>query len=110
MHVLGKKLLSAAYIISIVKNFPSAINPPAAIDISYGSGLSYLAKIYINNVKYSGHNDGFFFKLVTFHAIFFRADVLPKPKIKAFFTLLKDLFLDNCFSNIGISNTIINSD
>lgn len=70
--------------------------------------LSNLAKIYINNVKYSGHNNSFIFKLVIFYNFFFRADILPKAKIKAFSIILKGFVLGNHLSNIGISNTIMN--
>lgn len=45
-----------------------------------------------------------------FYDIYFRADILPKAKIKAFFIMLQGPALDNRPSNIGISSTIMNSD
>lgn len=80
------------------------------ISTGYGRELLNLAKNYIDDTKYSGHNNSFIFKLAIFHNICVGADVLSEAKIKTLSTMLKGLALDNSLSNIGISNTIINSD
>lgn len=96
----------------VVYHLPSASWPSAAsitINIGHGKELFNLAKIYTNNTKYCGGNNSFTFKLAVFHDICFRADGLPKAKIKAFLTMFKGLGLDNYLLNIGISSTIIYS-
>lgn len=108
MHLSSKKLLFSAYIISIVENFLSAINPPAAIGTGYSKSLSNLVKTYTKNVKYSNYNNNFIFKLAIFHDIRFRVHVVLKAKIKTFFTILKGLALDNFSINIGIISIIMN--
>lgn len=45
-----------------------------------------------------------------FFGIYFRADILLEAKRKVFFTLLKDLALDNYPLNIGINSNVMNSD
>lgn len=77
--------------------------------IGHDKKLSNLAKIYINNAKYSGHNNSFIFKLAIFYDIYLRADVLFKAKIKLFSTMLKDPILANYFSIININSIAINS-
>lgn len=77
--------------------------------IEHGRKLSNLAEIYTKDVKYSGYNDSFTFKLAIFYNVFFWADVLPKAKIKIFSIMLKGPALNNCSSNIGINNIVMNS-
>ena len=94
---------------------PAAYTPPAGPAVSatstgYGRELSNLAKIYTDDTKYSGRNEGFTFKLAIFHDICSRADVPPEAKMKAFPTMLKGPAIDNYSSNIGISGTVMNSD
>ena len=74
----------------------------------HGRELSNLAKIYINDAKYSGCNDSFIFKMAIFHHIYLRADVLPEAKMKAFPTILKGLALDYYYSIISISAVAMN--
>ncbi len=105
--------LSCTRPVHAVQNPSPAINPPAIMSTSstgYGRKLSNLAKIYTNDAKYNGCNDSFTFKLAIFHDICSRTDVLPEVKMKAFPTMLKGLALNNYFSNIRISNSIMNSD
>lgn len=109
MHSSSKRLLLVVYTAPIVENLPSAINSQAAIDTGHSKKLSNLAKIYTDNAKYSGCNDSFIFKLAIFYDICFRANVLPKAKMKAFPSMLKGPALNNYPSNIGISDTIMNS-
>lgn len=78
--------------------------------IGYGRKLSNLAKIYIDDVKYSGRNNSFTFKLPIFYNICSRADVPSKAKIKAFPTMLKSLALDYYYSNISTNAITINFD
>lgn len=80
------------------------------ISIAYNRKLSNLAKIYINDAKYSGHNDSFTFKLAIFYNICSKTNILFKVKIKKVSKILKGLALENCPSNISISSTFINSD
>ena len=90
----------------------SASHPhTATVTTSIGNNkeLSNLAKIYTDDVKYSGHNDSFTFKLAIFHDTCLRAHVPSEAKMKAFSTILKGPALDNCLSNIGISGTVMNS-
>lgn len=70
--------------------------------------LLNLAKIYINNAKHSSHNISFTFKLIIFHNICLRVDFSSEIKIKAFFTMLKNLALNYYYSNINMSGTAIN--
>lgn len=77
--------------------------------VDYGKKLSNLAKIGIDNAKYSSRNNSFTFKLAIFQDICWRADILPEAKMKAFFTMLKNPTLNNYLSNIGISDIIMNS-
>lgn len=77
--------------------------------IGHNRELLNLVKIYTDNIKYSVHNDSFIFKLIIFHNISFRADVLFKAKMETFSIMLKILVPDNYSSNIGISDTVINS-
>lgn len=79
-------------------------------NIGHGKELSNLAKIYINNTKYSGWNNSFTFKLAIFYNIYSRADVLSKAKVKTFSIIFKDLALDYYYSNINTSTIAINFD
>ena len=101
---MGPAYLAVYYPPSINHLFTATVT----ISISHGRELLNLVKIYTNDVKYSGSNNSFTFKLAIFHDIYFKAHVPPKAKIKTFSIMLKDPALDNCPSNIGISNTIMN--
>ena len=91
---------------SAVYTIPAMLNTSTG----YGRELSNLAKIYIDNAKYSGRNDSFTFKLAIFHNICLRADVPPKAKMKAFPIMFKGLALDYYYSNISISAVAMNFD
>lgn len=96
-----------------VHHLSSASHLPIAMittSVGHSIELSNLAKIYTNNAKYCGCIDSFIFKLVIFHNICLKTDILPKAKMKAFFTILKDLALDYYYSNIIISAVIMNFD
>jgi hypothetical protein len=73
------------------------------IESEHEKELANLAKLYTNEAKYSDENDSFSFKLTIFHDMCDRADVLQLTKLKAFFTMLKDLILDYYYSNMFIS-------
>jgi hypothetical protein len=66
-----------------------------------------LAKLYINEAKYSDENDSFSSKLTIFHDICDCADVSQSVKLQAFFTMLKDLTLDYYYSNMNTDIFII---
>ena len=78
--------------------------------ISYSRELSNLAKVYIDNKKYSGCNNSFIFKLTIFHNICLKANILFKVKMKTFSTMFKGLTLDYYYSNISISAVTMNFD
>lgn len=78
--------------------------------IRYYKEISNLAKIYINNAKYSGHNNNFIFKLAIVYNISSRADILLKIKIKMFSTIFKGLAPDYYYLNIGTSTLAMNFD
>lgn len=97
----------------LVYHPPSTNNPLVkiiTINIGHGRKLLNLAKIYIDKAKYSGRNNSFTFKFVIFHDICSKADILFKAKMKTFLTILKDLALDNYYSNISTSTFVINFD
>lgn len=60
--------------------------------MDHGIKLSNVAKIYTDNVKYSGRNNNFILNLVTFHDIRSRADVLFKQKERHSFIYRKKSF------------------
>lgn len=74
----------------------------------YSKKLLNLAKIYIDDIKYCGCNDIFRLKLVNFHNICLKADILLKAKIKSFFTILEDLAFNHYYSNIYINTVAMN--
>lgn len=74
------------------------------ISISNKKKLLNLVKISNIEAKYSNQNNSFIFKLVIFHNISIRANVLLKIKIKVFFIILKKLALDYYYLNINISS------
>lgn len=78
--------------------------------INYDKKLLNLPKICTNKVKYSSWNDTFILELTIIHDICSVTDILPKAKIKAFFTIFKDLVPNNSSLNIDISNIIMNFD
>lgn len=76
----------------------------------YKRNLSNLAKIYIDNAKYSGRNDNFTFKLAVFYDICLRANITSKVKMKVFLTMLKGLALNYYYSNISTNTVVTNFD
>ena len=89
-------------------NFPHAPSNSHTQGIQgYRKELTNLAKIYIDEAKYSGKNDSFTFKLTIFRDIFARADVLHEIKLKAFPTMLTGLDLGYYYSNVSIRNVVI---
>jgi len=82
----------------------------------YGKELANLARLYTDDMKYTGENDNFDFKLTIFHDLCNRADIPDHAKPKAFPTILRSLALDHYYANIvnkhldfdGICNAITN--
>ena len=82
----------------------------------HGKELANLARLYTDDMKYSGENDNFDFKLTMFHDLCNRADIPDHVKMKAFPTMLRSLALDYYYANIvkqqldfdGICNAITN--
>lgn len=91
--------------LALLVNFPLIITTTST---NHGKKLSNLAKIYINKAKYSSWDNNFIFKLGIFYNIFVKANDLSEPKIKIFFTMLKDLTLEYYYSNIRIGKITIN--
>lgn len=91
------RLFQAAYTQADIGILPTLLNT----SIGYSRKLSNLTKIYIDNEKYSGYNDSFTFNQAIFYNICLRSDVCRQTKIKAFFTMLKDLVLNCYYSNIS---------
>ncbi|SLM40544.1 hypothetical protein LPUS_11364 [Lasallia pustulata] len=82
---------------------PPKVTPAAQ---GYGRELSNLAKMYMEESKYSGENNNFDFKLTVFHNICSRADVSEEAKARAFPTMLYGLALNYYYSNIVNSTQI----
>ena len=59
--------------------------------------------MYIKESKYKGNRDSFNFKLIIFHNIYRRADILYKAKAKAFPIMLKGLALNFFYLNNTIN-------
>lgn len=76
--------------------------------MDYDRKLLNLAEIYTDNTKYRSCNNSFTFKLVIFHDICSKADILPKAKIKVFSTIFKCLALDYYYLTISISSITMN--
>jgi hypothetical protein len=82
----------------------------------HGKELANLTRLYTDDIKYTGENDNFDFKLTIFHDLCNRADIPDHAKPKAFPTMLRSLALDYYYANIvnkhldfnGICNTITN--
>ncbi len=66
----------------------------------HGKELANLARLYTDDMKYSGENDNFDFKLTVFHDLCNRADIPDCIKAKAFPTMLRGLALDFYYANI----------
>jgi hypothetical protein len=77
------------------------------IESEHEKELANLAKLYTNEAKYSDENDSFSFKLTIFHVMCNRSDDSQSAKLKAFFTMLKDLILDYYYSNMFTSTIIV---
>ncbi len=88
-------------------NFPHALSNSHTPGIQgYGRELVNLAKMYIDEAKYSSENDSFTFMLTIFHDICARADVPHEIKLKTFPKMLTSLALDHYYSNVSISTTV----
>jgi hypothetical protein len=66
----------------------------------YDRELINLTKLYSEKTKYSEENDNFSFKLTMFNDMCDRVDVLFEAKLKAFFTMLKELALGYYYANV----------
>ncbi|RKF72090.1 hypothetical protein GcM1_249173b [Golovinomyces cichoracearum] len=73
--------------------------PNYLADICRQSGN--LSKIYTENMKYSGENDNFTFKLMIFNDNFSRAGVTREKFSKFYPTILKGLVFDYFYAKIG---------
>jgi negative regulator of genetic competence, sporulation and motility len=66
----------------------------------YDRELINLTKLYSDEAKYSEENDNFSFKLIMFNDMCDRVDVSSETKLKAFFTMLKELAFDYYYANV----------
>jgi predicted metallo-beta-lactamase superfamily hydrolase len=71
----------------------------------YDRELANLTKLYTDEAKYNEKNDNFSFKLIMFNDMCDRIDVSSETKLKAFFTMLKELALNYCYANVTSSKT-----
>ena len=71
----------------------------------YGRELNIIIKIYIEESKYRSNRDSFNFKLIIFHDIYGRVNILYKAKAKAFPMMLKGLVLDFFYLNNTINKS-----
>jgi len=69
------------------------------ITINYGRDLVTLAKIYIEESKYSGENDNFDCKLTIFNDLCDKVEIPQTVKIKGFLTMLYSIALDFYYRN-----------
>ena len=60
-----------------------------------------MAKLYTNEMKYSGFNDNFNHKLVIFHDTCRKANVPDSSKLEAMTLMLRELALSFYYSNIS---------
>jgi hypothetical protein len=74
--------------------------------LGFGKELANLAKLYTEESKYSEEDDNFDYKLMIFHDLCDRADVLSRAKAKAFLTMLRGLALKHYYLNINIRRTL----
>ncbi|KAI0992864.1 hypothetical protein K3495_g15320, partial [Podosphaera aphanis] len=77
--------------------------PPSTADFS--RELISLAKLYTEEVKYSGENDNFDFKLAIFHDLCGRSGVQPFMMDQAFPTMLRGLALEHYYANMSVNKT-----
>ena len=93
---------------------PSPINAlntrpaEAKATINYGRDLTTLAKIYIEESKYSGKDDNFDRKLTIFNDLCDRVGILQEVKIKGFPMMLYSIALDFYYKN-KVTYTTFNS-
>jgi hypothetical protein len=66
---------------------------------TYGREQANLAKLYSDDLKYSGELDNFDFKLVVFRNMCTRADLPQEQWLMAYPTMLKGAALDHYFTN-----------
>jgi hypothetical protein len=59
-----------------------------------------LAKLYINESKYSGKNDNFDFKLTIFTDFCQKADILKQEFSQAYSIILRGLALNHYYTNL----------
>ena len=78
-----------------------------SISQGLGKELANLAKMYMEDNKYSGENDNFDFKLIIFHDLCNRADIPQKARIKAYPTMLHGLALNHYYTTLkNITKTL----
>ena len=75
---------------------------------SHGRVLFNLAKMYSDEIKYSGENDSWNFKLTIFHDMCARAEVPEAIKLMAFSIMLKGFALDYYYSNVSTRGLALN--
>ena len=67
---------------------------------TYGKELANLAKLYIDESKYSGENDNFDFKLTIFTDLCQKADILKQEFSQTYSIILRGLTLDHYYTNL----------
>jgi hypothetical protein len=76
--------------------------------VNYGRDLVTLAKIYIEESKYSGEDDNFDRKLTIFNDLYDRVGIPQEAKIKGFPTMLRSIALNFYYENKATYTTFNN--
>ena len=119
------KLPLPTNITAVLNNLPTA-EPPLLINttaspinvaapsikvtatINYGRDLATLAKIYIEESKYSREDDNFNRKLTIFNDLYNRVEIPQAAKIKGFLIILYSITLDFYYKNKATYTTFNN--
>src|SRR6202030_871545 len=67
---------------------------------TYGKELANLAKLYTDELKYSGKNDNFKFKLTIFTDLCWKANIPKQEFSQAYSTILRGLALNYYYTNL----------
>lgn len=90
-----------------LRNNPPAMSSRPSTD---GEEIANLVDMYTEELKYSGENDSFTFKLNIFHDRCARGGVPQEAKLKAFPIMLKGLAMHYYYSNISSRNAFMTFD
>ena len=122
---INSLMLSATLALATLNNLTTA-EPPLSINVTasfinitafsikvtaavnYGRDLATLAKMYMEENKYSKENDNFNCKLIIFNDFYNRVGILQKVKIKGFLIMLYSITFNFYYKNKAIYITFNN--